>query len=79
VLLLLLTEKLVKHEPLMAALETTDKLKAHAALYRLRRRMETYGVVISTMYAAGYYLTPTMKQNASRLVREAQNVAASAA
>lgn len=79
VLLLLLAEKMVQHPALMTALEIDDKLKAHAALYRLRRRMEVYGVVISTMYGAGYYLTPTMKQNAVRLVREAQNVAADAA
>lgn len=76
VMLLLLAEKMVQHPVLMTTLEIDDKLKAHAALYRLRRRMEVYGVVVSTMYGAGYYLTPSMKQNAARLVHEAQSVAA---
>jgi predicted DNA-binding transcriptional regulator YafY len=44
--------------------------QANYAVFRLRARLETYGVTVDMMHGEGYYLTPAMKAHVQALLDE---------
>ena len=65
----LLREKTLTY-PMIKDLIGAEGVHAHTALFRLRQRMEVYGIVIVLMRGTGYYLTAPMKNNALALLHQ---------
>lgn len=66
---MLLTSRTVKTVEIAQRFDQPPK-QANYAVFRLRSRMETYGVTVEMMHGEGYYLTPAMKAHVQALLDE---------